>query len=292
MASTINRELIKRGFEVKIILHQANQHKITEMYDFEGCMVFPPDPYMIERLFSWADIVITHLDYTKWTINEAAKYRKPCYHITHNDTLYHSVEDGMGDIRVIHNSKWIANKLQYKWPTFVFPPPVDEWYKTEDKGRKYITLINLNQNKGSDYFYSWAKKLPQYQFLAVKGSYDNQHIIKLANVTIIENTPDIRKVYEVTKILLVPSHYESWGRVASEAMLNGIPVIANPTDGLKENLSYAGIFAPRKQSAMWIEQITKLMEDEKYYKQKSQLVQKRASEQKADWDGLVNFLSL
>jgi glycosyltransferase involved in cell wall biosynthesis len=73
-------------------------------------------------------------------------------------------------------------------------------------------------------------------------------------------------------------------------MINGIPVIASPTDGLKENLDYAGIFAPRKNSEMVMEQITKLMEEPDYYKKWSDLCLKRASEQVPDWDGLENFL--
>lgn len=287
----MNRELIKRGHSVKVILHQANQHKITQMYDFEGALVFPPDQNMIDSLFRWSDIVITHLDYTRWTVWEAAKYGKPCFHYTHNDSVYPSIVDGVGDIRIIQNSKWIAEKLQYKWPTFIFPPAIDSWYKTSSENRRYITLIGMSQNKGIDYFLSWAKKLPQYQFLAVKGSYENQRDQNLPpNVTVWPNTPDIRKVYEVTKVLCVPSHYESWGRVASEAMINGIPVVATPTDGLKENLDYAGIFFNRKDSATAIEQLTKLMEDEVYYKKWSDLCLKRSAEQVPDWDGLEKFL--
>jgi glycosyltransferase involved in cell wall biosynthesis len=288
---TLALEMIKRGHAVKVILNQANQHKIYTMYEWEGVMVFPPDQNIEESLYRWADIVVTHLDYTKKSIWKAAEYKKPCFHVVHNCTPYQSVIDGVGDIRIIYNSDWIAKKLQYQKPSFTFIPPLTEWYRTIDKGRKYITLINLADNKGSKYFFSWAKKLPQYQFLGIVGSYDNQHSANLPpNVTIWPNTPDIRKVYEVTKILCVPSHYESWGRVASEAMINGIPVIASPTDGLKENLDYAGIFANRKDSPRVMEEITKLMEEPDYYKKWSDLCLKRAGEQIPDWDGLENFL--
>lgn len=291
VAHTINKEMIKRGHDVKIILNQANQHRIHSMYEWEGVTIFPPDQNMEDSLYRWADIVLTHLDYTRKAIWKAAEFKKPCFHLTHNDTPYQSVIDGPGDIRIIQNSKWIAQKLQYNKPTFILPPPVTEWYRTEDKGRRYITLINLSKNKGMDFFVHWAKKLPQYQFLAVKGSYENQRTENLPpNVTVWPNTPDIRKVYEVTKVLCVPSHYESWGRVASEAMINGIPVIATPTDGLKENLDYAGIFIQRKNTEMALEQITKLMEDKEYYKKWSDLCLKRAGEQVPDWDGLEKFL--
>lgn len=290
MVHTMNREMMRRGHEIKVILHQANQHKITSMYDFEGVTVFPPDKNMVDSLFRWADIVITHLDYTKWTVYEAAKYKKPVFFITHNDTEYQSIVDGHGDIRIIYNSEWIKEKLNYKYPSFVFPPPTDKWYKIEKVTKRFITMVNLNNNKGAEYFYKWAKRLPQYEFLGIKGTYDNQIIVKLPNVTIVENTPDIRPYYAQTAILLVPSHYESWGRVASEAIYNGIPVIANPTHGLIENLGRAGIFIPRKDTDEMIKEITKLMEDEVYYKKQQKVCLERAAEQEPDYDGLERFL--
>lgn len=290
-ARNINRELIKRGHEVKVLLHQANQYKIKEMYDYEDVMVFPPDPMIIDRLFTWADLVISHLDYNKWTTHTCEKYHKPMVHVTHNDIPYASVIDSPISLKVIYNAEWVKEKLNYKWDSIVFPPPIDEWVKTEDKGREYITLINLNDNKGANYFYSLAKKLPHFKFLGVRGSYDGQIIQNLPNVTILPNTPDIRKVYEISKVVLMPSHYESWGMVASEAMANGIPVIANPTPGLSENIGKGGILINRKETAKWAEEITKLMTDEKYYHKWSKAALKRAKEQVPDWDGLEQFLT-
>lgn len=289
MAHTINRYLLSKGHSVRVIHYDAEKYRINQMYDFEGVTVFTQEQERV--LFEWADVVLTHLDYSKRAIWTAAQYGKRCYWVAHNDIPYGSVRDGVGDLRVIYNAEWIKNKLNHQWPSFVFPPPVDNWYKCNDKGRKYITLINLNDNKGANYFYSLAKKLPQYQFLGVKGSYDGQIIQNLPNVTIWNNTPDIRKIYEVSKIVLMPSHYESWGKVASEAMLNGIAVIANPTPGLSENVGKGGLLINRKETAKWKEEIEKLMEDDKYYQKWSKAALKRAKEQVPDWDGLESWLT-
>lgn len=290
MARNINRYLKSQGHDIKILLHQANQYKITEMYQYEGIDVFPPDEYIIDKLFIWADIVISHLDYNKWTTNACQKYNKPFVHIVHNDITYPSVKDSPIPVKVVYNSEWCAKSLNYNWPSIVFPPPLNEWVKTQPTDRKYITLINLNQNKGSRYFYSLAKKLPQFRFLGVKGSYDNQHIENLPNVKIIPNTPDIREVYKVTKILLVPSHYESWGMVAAEAMANGIPVIYNPTPGLLENVADAGICIIRQNTEEWVKEITKLMNDPKYYQKWVNAGLKRAAEQTPKWKELEDFI--
>jgi len=290
MAHTINRFLISKGHQVRVIHYDAEKYRIKSMYEFEGVQVFTSEHERV--LFEWADVVLTHLDYSKKAIWTAAQYEKRCYWLAHNDIPYNSVLGGVGDLRVIYNAQWVADKLNYKWPSFVFPPPVDDWYKCDDKGRRYITLINLNDNKGANYFYSLAKKLPQFQFLGVKGSYDGQIIQNLPNVTIWPNTPYIRKVYEVSKIVLMPSHYESWGKVASEAMLNGIPVIANPTPGLKENVGKGGILINRKETGKWAAVITKLMEDAKYYDKWSKAALKRSKEQVPEWEKLHEFLQL
>jgi glycosyltransferase involved in cell wall biosynthesis len=63
----------------------------------------------------------------------------------------------------------------------------------------------------------------------------------LTNVTLMPNDPDARKFYRRTKILLMPSLVENAGLVASEAMMNGIPVIASNRGGLPETVGEAGI---------------------------------------------------
>ena len=59
------------------------------------------------------------------------------------------------------------------------------------------------------------------------------------------------RVYARTKVLLMPSVYESFGRTAVEAMVSGIPVIAHPTPGLCEALADAGIYAHRDDLDAW-----------------------------------------
>jgi len=80
----------------------------------------------------------------------------------------------------------------------------------------------------------------------------------IPNLSYLPNTPDIRSVYSQTGILIIPSEYESWGRVGVEAMASGIPVIAHPTEGLKESLSYAGLYCDREKVEDWVEMIRAL----------------------------------
>ena len=89
--------------------------------------------------------------------------------------------------------------------------------------------------------------------------------------------PDIRKILKDTRILLIPSEYESWGQVAIEAASCGIPVIASNATGLKESLGEAGIFCERGDTKSWIEAI-KSLDDPKEYSKQSKKVLERAIE--------------
>src|SRR5690606_41582358 len=103
--------------------------------------------------------------------------------------------------------------------------------------------------KGAETFYALAGRCPQTRFLGGKGGYGVQILPRgnnaLPNVEIVEHLPPERmrdEVYARTRVLLMPSAYESWGRVGVEAMCSGIPVIAHLTAGLRESLGDAGAF--------------------------------------------------
>jgi glycosyltransferase involved in cell wall biosynthesis len=85
------------------------------------------------------------------------------------------------------------------------------------------------------------------------------------NVEVIEATDDpAGEIYARTRILLVPSFYESWGRVGMEASASSIPVIASTTPGLQESLSYAGLFRDPARPTHWAEAITALSDPDVY----------------------------
>jgi glycosyltransferase involved in cell wall biosynthesis len=160
----------------------------------------------------------------------------------------------------------------------VLPPPVDPArYKT--KRGDAITLINMGENKGARLFWTLTRIMPERKFIAVKGGYSEQIVSKKpgANVEIIEHTPDIRNIYAKTRLLLMPSAYESWGRVAIEAAASGIPTIAHPTSGLLESLGDAGTFANRDDIADWVEAI-RALDEQDLYDEKSAAALARSTE--------------
>jgi len=179
MLHRINKYLISKGHHVRVLLHQANHYKITNNYVFDGVDVFPPNQTVIENLFNWANIVITHLDYTKWSISYAAMKRKPLFHLIHNSYPYPEIINAERNQHIVYNSRWLKEELGYKFDNFTLHPPVDSSFfnsDTEPWENDFITLININENKGGKIFEQIARALPNKSFLAVKGSYDEQFI--------------------------------------------------------------------------------------------------------------------
>ena len=281
MAHWIIKSFQAKGHSVRVLLHQANMHKIKEIYTYDGVDVFPPHQSVVENLLRWSDAIFTHLDYTKWTIHSAKMFKKPVFHLIHNTHTYPEIVDAEKHQHIVYNSLWAKEKLSYNWSNFILTPPVD-WrhydLEIDPEQNEYITLINLNENKGGRIFLDIARAMPNRKFLGVLGSYEQQIIPKLPNVTVVPNTTNIRQWYEKTRILLMPSEYESWGRTATEAMCSGIPVISSMAEGLVENCGTAGIFIKdRNDVKSWVEAIAKL-DDKKAYAKASRKAKERSRE--------------
>jgi len=140
--------------------------------------------------------------------------------------------------------------------------------------------------KGAPTFFELARRMPERRFLAVRGAYGAQVTPSdCPNVTYLENTPDVRVIYADTRLLLMPSNYESWGRCAIEAAVSGIPVLAAPAPGLVESLAWSGIFIERDDLDSWVRAIEWLDESETYREQSDRvLARSRELDPKRDLD--------
>lgn len=285
VAHNTAKYLISKGHNVKVLLHQASHYGIKHVYDYEGVTVFPPSANVTEDLMMWADVLFTHLDYTQWTVGIGGVYRKPVVHFVHNTHKYEPILHAHRTQYIVYNSEWAKGELGYKWPGMVMRPPCD-WrqYDIEKDTEKneYITLINLDKNKGGHILKEIAKRMPDRKFLGVKGSYsepakDGQQLDQPGNVVIHEKTTDIKSIYAKTRVLIMPSKYESWGRTATEAMCSGIPVISSGTPGLRENCGEAGIYVERENIDEWVKAIKRL-DDKKTYQKASVKARERSRE--------------
>jgi len=259
-------------------------HKVSVYLDsstvdeWEGIRIYTKETADPSTLIDAHDIIFTHLDRTKLVIMTNGG-RRPIVHLIHNDKQlkFHRVRPQDAAL-VVANSAWIRDAINWSGPTMVLPPPVDPARYKTTKGDA-ITLINMGENKGARLFWTLTRIMPERKFIAVKGGYSEQIVANKvpANVEVIEHTPDIRSVYAKTRLLLMPSAYESWGRTGIEAAASGIPTIAHPTPGLLESLGEAGTFADRGDIADWVEAI-RALDDPDLYAEKSAAALARSAE--------------
>lgn len=262
MLVNLLRPLVKRGHTVEAVLSRQDGGS-TEPYEYDGITVRPrvddPQPYV-----RTADFVITHLENTPRAVALCKGYARPLAILCHNtfDQTRKQIDNAAGlPGAVVFNSHWMRAELGNRTNGLVVRPPVDATDYATTPGDR-VTLVNLSPTKGGNLFWSLAQRMPDVKFLAVTGAYGDQVVQALPNVEIVDHI-DGRSmrdtVYGQTKILLVPSDYESWGRVGVEAMCSGIPVIAHPTDGLKESLGAAGTFVDRRDEDDWESEIRRLL---------------------------------
>jgi glycosyltransferase involved in cell wall biosynthesis len=157
--------------------------------------------------------------------------------------------------------------------------------------RRFLTYVNPRPEKGV----YWVARLievlarlrPDIPVLVVEGRAGvdwlgrcGVDLVGVSTVSRMKNTPDPRSFYSVSRLVLVPSLWrESFGRVAAEAMMNEIPVIASTRGSLPEVLAGAGVLldipSPHtpeyrvppsaKEVSPWASVVARLWDDESAY---------------------------
>jgi hypothetical protein len=291
MLVSMLRPLVERGHHVQVWLSRYG--KAVEPYEYRGIQVVPlaarlDFPTAVRK----ADVLVSHLECVPHASALARGYGIPLVVVCHNThrPTFRDVASG-GTALAVYNSRWMQREAELffaEYPKSVRPeaelivrPPVfaDE-YAT--KPGKSITLVNCNPDKGGRVLEALARRMPEQQFLAVRGAYGEQILPDLPNVEVVEHVDgsDMReKVYGRTRVLLMPSSYESWGRAGVEALASGIPVVAHPTPGLCESLGEAGVFVDRNDLDGYEAVQRKLMQPAEY-----RLASKRARARSAELD--------
>jgi glycosyltransferase involved in cell wall biosynthesis len=189
----------------------------------------------------------------------------------------------LGKIACVANSNFTAEKYRRAYgvnPSVIYPFILKEKYKTlTPPTRENVTFINPVPVKGSDLALRIALLCPEIPFSFVEAwplSDDQrrelrQRLSAVPNVTLFPPQEAMRKVYGKCKILLAPSVWEeAYGRVATEAQINGIPVVASARGGLPEAVGPGGILLnPDGPLDRWAAAIRKLWHDQRHYAQLS-----------------------
>jgi glycosyltransferase involved in cell wall biosynthesis len=203
----------------------------------------------------------------------------------------------------IANSQFTAARLHrlYGLDPIVVPPLFHrERYATPVDGCM-VTFVNPVPVKGVDLAIEIAAMCPEIPFCFVRGwplgvrgmAALRRSLSRLDNVVLRAPTDDMRSIYRRTRVLLVPSQWESetWGRVVTEAQFSGIPVVASDRGGLPEAVGPGGIILGHDQpAALWAAALRELWTDGRRYRRLSEAALAHSMREAVDPDHQLPLL--
>lgn len=313
------KSLVTAGWEANVVLSRPTEGPLLEPYYIDDVFVrMEENGDTLLEAAVYSDIIISHLDCSERATYVAQKYGKAMVQLVHNTMWQTEGYIACNPDFIVYNTNWVKdyhegnenpvasipkmlergadtlmrvdfvavpNRRTTKIPGMVVHPAVNASdYKTEDGTHDHITFVNFFANKGPEIFWELARRMPEIKFLGVLGGYGNQEIPDEipANVELVDNTPDIKSVYARSRAVLMPSKYESFGRVAVEAAASGVPCIyaetpglteaLNPSDGPTTGLPLDEIDA--RDISCWMDAVTAVFSGNYYagYSQKARLI--------------------
>lgn len=238
-----------RGAESRVITSQPVRIDGRPEGVFSGVHVSSqPGPKAIDTWGRWATALVTHLDATPLAVRLAARWGLPEYHLVHNhrQLAFHKVAPS-GTRTAVFNSAWTQAEAAWPGEQIVLHPPVPpDFYRVPNAGPDgRVLFVNPTAPKGAPLVYALAAARPDLRFTVVGGAYGVQMAAPgLPNVAYHPQVPDLRPFLADASVVLMPSSYESWGRVAVEAACSGIPSVISAAPGLAEAMGNAAISVP------------------------------------------------
>jgi hypothetical protein len=201
----------------------------------------------------------------------------------------------------IYNTETSAN--QWGEPRgLVLHPPISQLpSNTSTNGDAYTCLSSL-RNKGVEVMLSLAEIYPDKRFIIVRSPAEPTHGLpnleerasKLPNVELHPRVDpkDVHKYLKQTRVLIVPSIYETYGMSAIEAAGYGIPTVHVDTPHVREGIGNAAVLVPGlnvERTAAGIETIEK--DYEKYSVSARAKAEFLANRQELELERFSNFIA-
>ncbi|MFD9903924.1 glycosyltransferase family 4 protein [Streptomyces sp. NPDC059063] len=267
MLQTLMRALKGAGMGVLVVVSSVPE--APSSWEVDGVPYMHLSPYGAEMLIRRVrpQVVVTHHHYAARAVAFARTVGARSALLLHSDhEIAARVLKARPDL-CVYNTEWVRASVAARYEEadrwlVVHPPVIPGEHRAAAAGDA-VTLVNLSRDKGVDTWRAAAAALPDLPFLGVAGAHGRQVRDGMPrNVRLIGQTGNMRDdVWARTRLLTVPSLYESYGMGAVEALASGIPVIAEPTPGLREALGGAATFVDRTETAAWAAAVEGLYED-------------------------------
>lgn len=239
----------------------------TKSYKFEGINVQPidainvldiqtnPNPISKQLNELDADIVIGQNELSLSGVRSARMTGSIPIVSVHTPPRYgRNIMQALGEADyAIYNTRTSAIEWGEPNAMVVHPPISSLPEKTYTKGDAYTILSSL-RNKGVETVIELAKRYKDKRFIIVRSPAEATH--GLANLEeIVKDIPNIElhprvapeevdKYFKQTRILLVPSRYETYGMSSIEAAGYGIPCVHVDTPHVREGIGDGAILVP------------------------------------------------
>jgi len=198
---------------------------------------------------------------------------------------FHNVEfdDHGGSMDRFRNATCLANSdftaaryaATYGVEAGVLNPLIQAARYAVESSRERVLFVNPHPLKGVDIALELAAACPDIPFDFVESwtlpeAQKAALVAKakaLSNITLHPSTNDMRVHYGRARILLIPSRWEeTWGRVASEGHVSGIPALATRIGGLGEAVGPGGmLLAQSAPAAEWVAALRRMWDDKAHY---------------------------
>jgi len=205
-------------------------------------------------------------------------------------------------LRYIANSGFIANRLRRDFgieAEIMTPLVFPERYRVHST-RERVLFVNPVEKKGLEISLRLAEERPDIPFDFVECwerdsvVRHSERVRRAKNIRWHKSQLDVRNFYARAKLLLMPSQWEeAWGRVATEAQLSGIPVLASRIGGLPESVGPGGILVePTAPLDDWLAALSRMWDDKQQYETLAQEAQRYSQRPEIQPDLIVDRLVL
>lgn len=176
-------------------------------------------------------------------------------------------------ITVLANSEFTAKRLleHCGLRCQVVLPLIDRRHYVTKTHPERLLFVNTVPRKGLEIAFALAEHRPDIPcdfvlswILTPERRQELEARARMAgNIVLHPPTRDMRRLYSTARVLLAPSQCEeTWGRVATEAHINGIPVLGSDRGGLPQAIGPGGLVVPADAPIeSWLAALSQLWDD-------------------------------